>query len=107
MSVQQDGDGTANAAAEWDKEDVYDEQIAPLMTKIIEICKAHQIPIVATFQFNGAGDRCTTTIGDSERASEDMMRFATMMQPRTGGIALAVTEATDQDGKRKISIRRL
>jgi hypothetical protein len=35
----------------WTKEDIYDEQISPLMTKIIAICKEHQIPMVAQFQY--------------------------------------------------------
>lgn len=32
-----------------DKEKVYDEQIAPLMAKIIEICKTEGIPMFADF----------------------------------------------------------
>ena len=31
---------------QWTKEDVYDEQIAPLMAQIIAICKEHRIPLV-------------------------------------------------------------
>lgn len=34
-----------------DKEDVYDQEIAPLMTQIIDICKKHQMPMFATFEF--------------------------------------------------------
>lgn len=33
------------------KEKIYDEQIAPLMAKIIEICSAEQIPMFAEFQY--------------------------------------------------------
>ncbi len=32
-------------------EAVYDQQIAPLMSQIIEICKAHKIPMVASFMY--------------------------------------------------------
>ncbi|MCI0526392.1 MAG: hypothetical protein L0Y56_02920, partial [Nitrospira sp.] len=35
---------------EYDLEKVYDKQIAPLMTKIIAICKKHKLPMVASFQ---------------------------------------------------------
>jgi hypothetical protein len=35
----------------WDKEAIHDEQIAPLMTQIIAICKEHNIPMVAQFQY--------------------------------------------------------
>lgn len=48
------------------REDAYDEHIAPLMTKIIEACQKHDIPMVASFQLDQ--DRevpdffCTTAI---------------------------------------------
>lgn len=35
-----------------DKEAIYDEQIFPLMKKIIAICKREQIPVFAEFQYN-------------------------------------------------------
>jgi hypothetical protein len=44
-----------------DKEHIYDEEIAPLMTKIIEICKREQIPMFADFQYSDV-DFCTTLI---------------------------------------------
>lgn len=31
------------------KEDIYDEQINPLMAEILEICKTHKIAMVASF----------------------------------------------------------
>lgn len=46
---------------------IYDEQISPLMRQIIAICKAHDIPALATFQINddrpdGDGFYCTTAL---------------------------------------------
>ena len=35
----------------WDKEDVFDNEIAPLMQQIIEVCREHKIPLVAVFQY--------------------------------------------------------
>ena len=35
-----------------DKEKIYDEQISPLMSQIIEICKEHKIPLFANFGFD-------------------------------------------------------
>lgn len=60
---------------EYDLEDVYDEQIAPLMTRIIAICKEHKMPMVATFQYqvidDGAVDPdphwCTTVLQWADR----------------------------------------
>jgi hypothetical protein len=33
----------------FDREQVYDEEIAPLMARVIAICKDHKIPMLATF----------------------------------------------------------
>ena len=48
-----------------DKEQIYDEQISPLMTKIIEICKEHKIDMLATFAIPTEGDedlRCSSAV---------------------------------------------
>ena len=41
------------------KEKIYDEEISPLMNKIIEICNDKEIPFFATFEFND-GEFCTS-----------------------------------------------
>lgn len=51
----------------WDKEDVYDSQISPLVKQIIEICQAHDMPLVVNVQF-AEFSHCTTHI-TSERAN--------------------------------------
>ncbi|KVC49876.1 hypothetical protein WS58_06300 [Burkholderia pseudomultivorans] len=38
------------------KEQIYDEQISPLMAQIIAICKEHKIPVVASFFTPGEDD---------------------------------------------------
>jgi hypothetical protein len=49
-----------------DSESVYDEQIAPLMTQIIAICREHRIPMLASFHIGAEDDgidfMCTTAI---------------------------------------------
>lgn len=47
-----------------DGEVVYDSQIAPLVGQIIDICKRHSIPMVATFQLTGGEDPlfCSTVV---------------------------------------------
>lgn len=60
----------------WTKEAIYDAEISPLMTRIIAICKEHDIPMLATFQFehteeNGAGF-CTTILTTTPRASDEI-----------------------------------
>jgi hypothetical protein len=34
-----------------DNEDIYDEQISPLMERIIAICKKHRIPMIMSFEY--------------------------------------------------------
>lgn len=49
------------------KEQVYDQQIAPLMTQIIDICQQRGISMVATFALPIPGDDnlvCTTALKD-------------------------------------------
>ncbi len=50
----------------FDLESIYDEQIAPLMTKIIKICKKHDLPFVASFCFrfdeDDGADLCTSCV---------------------------------------------
>lgn len=58
----------------FDLESVYDAEISPLMSQIIEICKRHNMPMVATFCYaKGRNpqdlselDYCTTTIPRGE-----------------------------------------
>jgi len=50
-----------------DKEQIYDEQIAPLMEQIIAICKANGIAMVSSFSIPTEADdglQCTTYMPD-------------------------------------------
>lgn len=43
--------------APFNLEQIHDEQIAPLMAKIIEICRENHMPMLATFNYaHGNGD---------------------------------------------------
>lgn len=58
-----------------DLETVYDEQIAPLMTRIIEICRENKMPVLASFQF-APDSFCTTAMlfdGDKRLAMATQM----------------------------------
>lgn len=50
------------------REEAYDTKISPLMTQIIAICKEHDIPAFASFQYNDDRDgddearHCTTVL---------------------------------------------
>ena len=96
----------------WDNEAVYDEQISPLMTKIIAVCKEHRMPIVFSVQYcdtesDGPGF-CTTTITAFEgRADNDRMRRINIAMQPDRPVALAETVITHPDGSKEIRIRRV
>lgn len=49
-------------------EPIYDEQISPLMQRILAICKEHNIPMVASFEFH-EGDYCSSMLAPDEAGS--------------------------------------
>jgi len=93
----------------FDKEKVYDEQIAPLMAKIIAVATEHQIPMAATFQYADSEDEgpgyCVTVIHFPHQG-EKMNRVAAACRPDIH-VALAETITTTPDGRQSISIRRI
>ena len=52
----------------YDKESIYDDEIHPLMAKIIDICQRERIPMAAIFDIKDDGEEgpllCTTIIDD-------------------------------------------
>ena len=50
-----------------DKEDIYDEQINPLMAEILRICKENGIPMVASFQLTDS-PKPESSDGDTDEA---------------------------------------
>lgn len=54
------------------RERAYDEHIAPLMARIIELSKEHDIPMLASFQLDG-DMVCTTVILTSEDADPKLI----------------------------------
>jgi len=94
----------------YDLEKVYDEQIAPLMTKIISICKRHRMPVVASFQYafmddaeaakrgrDEGHDYCTTFIEFPGREPEAFRRAVSAIQ-NSGPSVLAMTIASKPGG---------
>lgn len=75
------------------KEQVYDEQIAPLMDQIIGICKTSGIAMVASFAIPTEEDptlRCTSLLPDGEGVPcSDFQRAVALI--RNGHVAQAPT----------------
>jgi len=59
------------------KEQIYDSEINPLMSKVIEICKANKIAMMATFDVPSDEDvdlACTTALPDETGNWPDRIR---------------------------------
>lgn len=84
---------------EWDLEAVYDEEIAPLMTKIIDICKAHRMPMVASFAYASDADEtrcCTTSLPFLDgRSVETFNKAARLIRHGEPGRIVAMTITTE------------
>lgn len=93
----------------WSAEDVYDAEIAPLMSRIIAICKEHKIPMLATYQYVDSDEYgpgfCTTKLLFAERAPSDMNGLA-MSWPKAP-VMLTETHVTNPDGSKVITIGRV
>lgn len=67
-----------------DLETVYDDEISPLMEKIIAICHKHEMPMLASFCYrdnDGDGqDFCTTYINPAGRHVDALREAAAIVQ---------------------------
>jgi hypothetical protein len=99
---------------DFDEEAVYDEEISPLMTKIIEICKRRGIPLMAVFQYakrDADYGYCTTNLpGPDGRRSPYMAQHADLAvaeKRRNTPFVLAITETTSPNGSVDMKVQRI
>ena len=94
--------------ASFDKEPVYDAEIAPLIKQIIDVCKRNNIPMLATFVYGkgrdddpGEIDFCTTYLHDCEAEpwappelveALDIIRNGGSTRPKFAAFAITTTE---------------
>jgi hypothetical protein len=69
-------------------EQVYDEQINPLMAQIIAICKEHGLPMVASFQYE-PDSFCTSLVADQPYTHKRLGMACQLI--REGFLAYTVT----------------
>lgn len=71
----------------FDLESVYDEQISPLMKQIIDICKEHNLPMIASFAFENCEERgpgcCTTHLSFKERPIKEFAEAMSIIKGKT------------------------
>lgn len=84
----------------FDLENVYDEQISPLMQKIIAICQENNMPMIASFAFENCEERnlgcCTTILNhfDDRKVAEFTQAVRIIQKsPQVFGFAITSREA--------------
>ncbi|KVF22912.1 hypothetical protein [Burkholderia cepacia] len=84
------------------KEQIYDEQISPLMAQIIAICKEHGIPIVASFFTPGDDDPelavTTALLGNGFEAPVNFTDALRALRPELFGGAPLMLRTDHGDG---------
>ncbi|VWB16373.1 hypothetical protein BLA14095_00477 [Burkholderia lata] len=84
------------------KEQIYDEQISPLMTQIIAICKEHKIPILASFFTPGDDDPelavTTALLGNGFEAPKNFGNALRELRPELSGGAPLMLRTDHGDG---------
>ena len=115
------------------KEEIYDEQINPLMAQIINICKVNKIAMIADFALDAVDFRirampirsavrmiadfaldavdfhCTSaTLADEYEPLPNQMIAWDCLNPKSPSfVALAETTETRPDGSKHITIRKI
>ncbi|MCA8048054.1 hypothetical protein [Burkholderia arboris] len=84
------------------KEQIYDEQISPLMTQIIAICKEHKIPILASFFTPGDDDPelavTTALLGNGYEAPVNFGNALRALRPELFGSSPLMLHTDHGDG---------
>lgn len=87
----------------WDLEEVYDDEISPLMQQIVKICKREGLPMVATFMYANdfdadEGSFCTSALPNRPRDSCKTIRGASAFIQRGRRPPAMEITTRDQDG---------
>ena len=81
------------------KEQIYDNQISPLMAQIIAICKEHKIAMLADFSLDVEnGLKCTTALlADDFEPTPNMLEAVNLLYQKQRSPLMVTTR--DGDGK--------
>jgi hypothetical protein len=87
------------------KENVYDEQISPLVHQIIEICKEHNIALLLSAQLQDEDDEtlyCTSILpGDDDVSDERFVKALNIIRPPSRSMMHMTT--THADGSQSLT----
>lgn len=89
----------------YDLEEVYDDKIAPLMTQILDICKANNLPMFATFAFSHDVDEddtgfCTSYLAFPGRAPMELVEAKSAVTKRHSSGVMIATITTQETAKK-------
>lgn len=88
------------------KEQIYDEQINPLMDKILRICREHKIAFIADFALGGDLKCTSAMLSDDHEPTQAQLQAWALLKPQTA-FAMAETIETLPDGSKKITLQRI
>jgi hypothetical protein len=81
------------------KEQVYDDEISPLMAQIIDICKRHKIAMLADFCLDAKeGLKCTTSLLDDEYEHTPEMKEALRYVRPRASVPVMTIKTYDENG---------
>lgn len=87
---------------EFDLEAVYDNEISPLMRKIIDICNEHEMPMICSFAYEFGKEEtagfCTTLMnGFEDKGCGELMNAAKVIRGESHS-TMAITIRKSSDG---------
>lgn len=87
------------------KEEIYDEQISPLMTQIIDICKEHKIANICTFSLDLEEGLCCTTamVADEFEPQEKFREAIRLIKTTEEPSCISTVTVTKADGSKEIT----
>ncbi len=81
------------------REEVYDDEIRPLMARIFGVCKKYDIPLVATFQIDARADgeeavfRSSAVNVDSARVAGNVTKAFEITRPKPAWWSAYIVDA--------------
>lgn len=79
----------------FNKEDIYDNEISPLIRQLIDLCKKHGMPMLASIAYENCPDKglglCITLVNNIPDRPCDTLQKAARVLRESNDIACAIT----------------
>lgn len=80
-----------------DCEAIYDEQVYPLMTQIIEICQQNEMSLFASFKLNDSPLYCTTYVYDEADGEDSLHSRCRALINNTAAFTMTFTSSPHEE----------